>query len=346
MKTDKTTEICNRLRQQMMSGIFPPESRLPSQTALIKEFSASNITIQNVMKILGKQGYVDARGPCGTFVAETPPFLKRIALLSPQDEVEERSFFHCFINRGKKIATELGYDLEVFAGYEGWKKFEDYHRLVEQMESGLLAGIIFAANPYLLEKTPLMEYPDIPRVAFMEGRSYSNIDTVWVDYRQLIDKVLDYFCAIGRRRFAMICPQVDPEGYFGISTLERRGIEFSRHLIQGVGLACPSWADNVVRLMMALPEKERPDCLMIADDNLVWHTTSAFKDLEIKIPEDIAVVGHANFPLASDSALPIRRIGFNIDDCLRHCMNTIIARRQGEGVKNRYVLSPLFEDEM
>ena len=343
---DKTKDISNRLRQQIISGVFNPGSRLPSQAALIKDFSASNVTIQNVMKSLAKQGYIYTRGNSGTFVSENPPFLRRIALLSPQDEPHEASFFHCFIKRGKEVSKQLGCELELFAGYEGWKGFEDYQRLMEQMESGTLAGIIFAANPYVLKGTPLLEYPDIPRVAFMEGDNLSNIDSVWVDYRQLINRSLDYFRKQGRKRIGIICPQVNLESYFDFSVFDAKGIEFFPYLIQGVALTSPFWAENVVRLMMALPKKTRPDCLLIADDNLVWHATKALREMNLKVPEDIAVVGHANFPDPLDSALPIPRMGFDLDECLRHCINTILARRKGETAKKRHILPALFDSEM
>ncbi len=345
-KRDKTKKICNRLRQQIISGDFKPGARLPSQATLIKDFSASNVTIQNVMKALAKQGYVDARGNCGTFVSEKPPFLRRIALLSPQEERHEASFFRCFIKRGKEISKELGCELELFSGYEGWKGFEDYHRLVDQMKSGDLAGIIFAANPYILNGTPLVEYPDIPRVAFMEGGNFRNIDSVWVDYRQLIDKALDYFLELGRKRIGIICPQVNLEHYFDFSVFDTKGIKFFPHLIQAVALSTPFWAENVVRLMMTLPKKDRPDALLIADDNLVWHATKVLKEMNIKVPDDIAIIGHANFPEPLDSALPIRRMGFDLDECIRHCINTILARRKGEPVKKRYILPALFDSEM
>ena len=97
---------------------------------------------------------------------------------------------------------------------------------------------------------------------------------------------------------------------------------------------------------MALKGDDRPDGLVIHDDHLVEHAASGLLSSGVRIPEDLDVVAHANFPLISSPPLPIRRLGFDCVDLLRRCVAAIGSLRRGETPAMEQHLPALFEDEL
>jgi DNA-binding transcriptional regulator YhcF (GntR family) len=64
----KFLEIYTKIKEQIASGIYPPNSYLPHTTQLTKQYSVSISTISNAMKLLKKDGLVQRIKSKGTIV--------------------------------------------------------------------------------------------------------------------------------------------------------------------------------------------------------------------------------------------------------------------------------------
>jgi GntR family transcriptional regulator len=62
-------QIAERIRYQIVSGVYPPESQLPSEAALTKDFSASRVTIRQALAQLEETGFIYKKQGLGTFVS-------------------------------------------------------------------------------------------------------------------------------------------------------------------------------------------------------------------------------------------------------------------------------------
>lgn len=62
----KYIEIADILRQRIKEGSYPPDSLLPNQTELVKEFRVSRMTIKNAINILMMEGLVISKRGSGT----------------------------------------------------------------------------------------------------------------------------------------------------------------------------------------------------------------------------------------------------------------------------------------
>jgi DNA-binding LacI/PurR family transcriptional regulator len=58
-------------------------------------------------------------------------------------------------------------------------------------------------------------------------------------------------------------------------------------------------------------EGVRPDGLVITDDHLVKPVVDVVRALGIRVPQDLAIVSHWNYPLPYQSDVPIRLLGFD-----------------------------------
>ncbi|WP_327075436.1 GntR family transcriptional regulator [Kitasatospora purpeofusca] len=61
--------IAETLREQIRSGQLKPGDALPTQSALMREFGASSLTVQKAMALLKQDGWAISRPGKGAFVA-------------------------------------------------------------------------------------------------------------------------------------------------------------------------------------------------------------------------------------------------------------------------------------
>jgi DNA-binding GntR family transcriptional regulator len=71
----KWAQVAEVLKQRIADGVYPPDTQLPSQHALVEEFGIAPNTAQKVLTRLREQGFAYSVRGVGTFVASKPPSL-------------------------------------------------------------------------------------------------------------------------------------------------------------------------------------------------------------------------------------------------------------------------------
>jgi hypothetical protein len=127
---------------------------------------------------------------------------------------------------------------------------------------------------------------------------------------------------------------------------EKRGLAFSPHLMPCADLEYPKSAVNLTRLLLRPEAGGRPDALLITDDNLVDHALAGLVAEGLRVPDDVEVVAHCNFPCPLPSVLNVRRLGFDADAVLTACIRVIDQQRAGAAVPQRTPLLPMFAEEL
>lgn len=342
----KAPKICADLRQDIVSGRFAPGTQLPTRSELIARYGVSSVTIQSALSQLIGEGFVEAEGRRGTFVTECPPHLARFALLlpskRPNSPVEGNHFFRVICAAAEGYAKQAGYSIEIVEGVHGWRRYEHYERLTEDVVESRLSGLIFAGHPFLLEGTPILEHPGMPRIAVMENKYYPLVDAIWPDYADMIRKALEYFESVGRHKIAVLthCSFLGTEEILFCNKPE--SLTILPHWIQAVPLDKPRWASNLARLFFANGPQNGPDGLLIIDDNLVEPALDGLKASGVAVPDDVEVVAHANFPWLTGEALPVKRIGFDVDALFARCVEHILKCRRGQPVPESQTLEAKF----
>jgi DNA-binding LacI/PurR family transcriptional regulator len=104
-------------------------------------------------------------------------------------------------------------------------------------------------------------------------------------------------------------------------------------------------ARALAHLMVRRAQSDAPDGLVIADDNLLEYATAGIVDAGVRVPADLEVVAHCNFPWPTPSSLPVRRLGYDVRELLQDCLMSIDEQRQGLAAVERTV-QVKFEDEL
>src|SRR5690606_4094495 len=73
--------VIESLRTEIITGALEPGMRVPPRRELAERLSVSLLTVQQAVDRRARDGFVEARGRSGTFVAERPPHLMNYAIV-------------------------------------------------------------------------------------------------------------------------------------------------------------------------------------------------------------------------------------------------------------------------
>jgi DNA-binding LacI/PurR family transcriptional regulator len=165
-----------------------------------------------------------------------------------------------------------------------------------------------------------------------------------------LDRAFDYFASINRRRVAVLSHggwMFENGGNQLIhAALAKRKMKTRPYWLTCADLRVPQTARAILHGMFHAGQVARPDALFVQDDNLFEHATAGLTDAGVRAPGDVALVTHANFPLALTGTQPARRLGTDTHRVLKRCFESIDAQRRGESVPRDQVVGPLFEEEL
>ncbi len=304
--------------------------------------------MQRALELLRRDGFVESRGRQGTFVVDNPPHLARYAVVFLSAAAAfERNRFSTALDSEVRHLRHRRPDLHIaeYYGVEGHEDSEDYQRLVRDIRAQRIAGLIFTSNPYRVKGTPLLDELTMPRVALMDPEEDGEFPTIGLDMESFFMRALDDLQACGHKRIAFL----NPPGICAwreklLPLLQERQLETRPFWWQCVSQKIPEAARYATHLLMRC--EERPDALIISNDNLLEYGTAGLVAAGTRVPEELAVVAHCNFPYPTPSVLPVRRLGFDARCVLESCIESIDIQRSGEEVPSITTIQAIFEDEL
>ncbi len=341
----RTQEITADLKEKIISGKWVPGMRIPTRRQLCAKYVAGPITIQNIIAQFEEDGFLKSDGRNGTCVVKTPPHMVNVALVFPEEVTVNR-----FWNALSTVAREKRSDgLKIIQRFNirhnGWTDNPDQVGLISDILRKRLMGVFFASIPFLVENTPIVTEPGIPRCAIMTPKGYPDFSQIYPDAFSFQEKALGYLKSKGRKRIAVI-------GFPGISALNwlgkisEYGFKSGPYWIQGMNLLDTMPGYNLARLLFHDSIDERPDGLIITDDNLVESVTKGISESGVRFPKELDVIAHCNFPCIPPSSVPVVHLGYDAREFLEQALRFLRAMRM-EGAPP--VISPVkavFEGEL
>jgi hypothetical protein len=341
----KQLHIEQALRLRMVDGALRPGAQLPRRDDLQEEFKVSRDTIQRVFDQLLADGFIVANGRGGTFVVERPPHLCRFALVFPDPVAQWSRFWHALHREASALSQGGEREVVCFPDVAPHPDNRAFLQLQHDVRALRLAGIILASHPGDLVGSSILAEPRIPCVSIMSGPPLPGLPAIYPDLSSFIDRSLDWLAARGRRRVGVLTTP----GYANDrlrAALAKRGMGSDPRWFQGVEPAAAEWARNCVHLLMGAPAGQRPEALLITDDNLVEHAMAGVAAAGLRVPDDLDVVGHCNFPWPTPSMLPIRRLGYDAREVLGGCLALLADHRAGRQQRMETLVPARFEDEI
>jgi DNA-binding LacI/PurR family transcriptional regulator len=235
--------------------------------------------------------------------------------------------------------------IECFYDCGGHTDGEGYQRLVRDLIARRLAGLMFAFSPWPLDGQPPVEFPGVPRVAF--NAAENTLPSVGMNGKLLIERALDRFAQLGRRNVAFL---VTPGAHGKMlewfqAGIAARGMRSLPFWIYPVDPHATHWVRHAVHAILRSDPSLAPDALLVSDDHLAEPLADALESLDVRVPKDLEVISHWNFPNPYTRRQPIHLIGPDASELLTHWLDTIDLIRKGEKVTGREMLAPVFKEE-
>ena len=346
----KQDQIMASLRSEIVEGRIGPGEQLPTRIELERRFQVSNATLQRALDRLMREGFVYAKGTMGTFVAPRPPHLTHLGLVVPvrPTDLGYNRFFAALTAEACELERATGRRVTIYPGGSGQANHPDLARLVRHVQQHRVAGLIFAHTLEWYQGTSVLDEPGIVRVVIQESPQ-SGVPVVRLMRETLISKGLDALAAKGRHKLAIITIARDATDPNMVDRWTReaasRGMSMAPHWIQGANMETPASVVNLTRLLMFSGQTHRPDALMILDDNITEYAIAGLVAANIRVPDDLDVVVHCNFPYPTPTVLPVTRIGFDDTDVFRRCVSVIDLLLSGQQPPAVTEIAPIREQE-
>lgn len=326
----KQEEIQKRIIEFLVSGKWQPAERLPTRLELIKDFDASSVTIQRALDVLIADGFLRSDGCRGTFVSDYPPHLFCYGLVlngvAPGTEGQGKS--KALLDAAKILSKQRpNIRFKEYHNVLNAKDPATYQQLIEDIYFRRVAGLLFLNNPFEFDKTPVFADKSIPCAAFMSGSSSKkNLFALVNKDNEFFQKSIDFLCSKGCRKVALLLPDIYDE---------RTVVKFSQTFIElakptplkmlpygilSIAMTNSLLSQNIIKLLLSLPDDKKPDSLLIIDDNIVANIVSSLEKEKVNLPEELVVVAQTNFPNKPDCHSEIGLVGVDVFEGLQRAI--------------------------
>jgi len=325
----KYIEVANTIRTRIVEGRLQPGKQLPSQPHLIEEFDVSQPTIQKAITTLLEDGFLTSRRRVGVFVADNLPHLSNYAIilpssLNPSYPNFQSRFFESLTNASTAFnekSNESRQTKVIHIPSVDGAETSKFRKIADDLYHKRLAGVIIAGGPRALMNHSIFEETDIKPV-IITGEVVKGYSCVIVRSVEMRSRAYQRLKSAGRKRIALL--NITLGGY--------RPVGKSDDTYDGKTPIPPQWniavhenavdtVTNIVRLMLSVPPDQRPDGLIISDDNLAEYVFAAILASGVSVPDELSVISHANFPDIPRQLIPVDFIGFHAHEVLATAIN-------------------------
>lgn len=347
LKEKKWFRVADKVRRQIAEGILIPGEKLPKWDEFEESFGVSRITVHSAMKRLQHEGFVHAVRNRGTFVTERPPNLFHFALAFPWVPGDARwsQFFSTIASEALALEEQSEYRLIPYQEVSGHESSRGFGRLCEDIHNHRLTGVIFVGVMPRVMKMPVFFESGLPCVSVLSGSASPNIPHVRLDYDAFFDRAVQHLLSQGRRNVAVACSPDSLPRYE--AAMQRAGLPVRSYWSFPMDITNGDLAERLMHLLFREEKADRPDGLIIADDNIVAGALHGVQAAGVSTETGVSVVAHCNWPLQTPNMLSsVRRLGFDSRCLLRISLECILRQRETQSAPREICVSPLFEDEV
>ena len=343
-------KVLDLLRKHIVTGKMPPGERFPTRLEMRAKYKLAAETVQKIFNSLIQDGFATPRGMAGTFVSQTPPHLTSVGLVFAGLSANWSRFDTALFNEASSLEDGRNLKLRIYRKVHYPSNYVDHIRLLEDVAAWRVGGLIFINPPrpetikQILERAPTM-----PCVSIWDQPEFPHVAAVALGSK-FTTKAMEYFASRQRQRVAFLntWSPLDFAQQFDAALLaeaEAHGLTTQPQWMLQVHLDAAPSAQDITHLLFSNPE-DRPDAFFITDDNLVEHATRGLLAAGVRVPEDVEVVAHANFPWPTPSAVLAQRLGYDAREIIQNCLDVLARIRNHADVSAPTLIPARFAHEV
>jgi GntR family transcriptional regulator of arabinose operon len=347
--------ISDDIAARIESGQYPTGAMLPSEPRLAAEFGVSRGTLRQALASLRQGGYIDSIPGRGTLVrgprprvlesrrrvvglivpSVTRPALPEV-LMAIEDELHGRGYSLLVGTSGNTLEQEKG----------------RVHRILGEGVSGLIVlPIDGRPDPHAYQQLLDEHFPLMLIDRHIVGLS---IDAVLPDNVGGAFMAVSHLIELGHRRIAFI----SSDNLTTTSVLER--LQGYQHALRANDIpvepellftrlpAVPPEGtdedrviqDNARRIARFLSSRQLPTAVFALHDRIAISVLEAAGELRLRVPDDLAIVGFDDDPLAQKLRVPLTTIAQPRDQIGRTAARMIADRIEGRRTETARIVLP------
>jgi LacI family transcriptional regulator len=209
-------------------------------------------------------------------------------------------FFSSIIEKIEDILNEKGYNVIIAQSNESYnKECKSIDALLYTQVDGIIASM--ANETVKLDYYEKIKANNIPLILFDRGENDLNVDYVGIDDYLSSHLVIEHLVEQGCKRIAHIAgfnhTRIYKNRIRGYKdALEKFGVPVEDALIVESNLRIED-GRSIMKQLLELPK--RPDAVYAASDYAALGALQVLQENNIKVPEDMALVGFSNEPFTS-----------------------------------------------
>ena len=333
----KHQDIIHKLKQDIAERKFP-DGKLPSEAELCRRFAAARETVRRALRELVRQDLVVKRNGVGTFVTRRGARLSgRLGLLIP--DFAGAAYFVSLKTELERIARRVGYDI-VFASIEAAGVRDAataLRRKARELAVQRVEGVVFRplldrrADTANREVVRIFRNAGIPVVLvdsdIAAPGDRSDCDLVAVNNVNAGRRIAAHLLQCGHGHIAYLMPSrgLGPNTNWRNRLFGVAGEIALCGLSSGVTtLTCEP--ENLNALRKALDGANAPDAIVCGNDETAVRLLGSLRQLGRRVPEDVAVVGFDDIPMAATADPPLTTIRQPTGEIARTALRALFAR--------------------
>ena len=315
-------EVARQLREEILAGRYGREGRLPSEAQLVRRFGVSRPTVARAFALLGDEGLVERRAGSGTFAKpgrENSPTSNLLALLVP--DLGNTEIFQLICGEIASLARVHNYGL-VWGGSEQPRldpelSLKQTEELCRQFIARRVSGVFFAPYELVKEKEEanramavMLREAGIPVVLLDRDLTpfptRSDFELIGIDNVSGGYLLARHLLKLGCTRIHFVArplsaPTVDARIAGVREALGRQGIEPDRDWLHIGDLDDRKFVRSLTGIM-------RADAYICANDHTAARLMRELHKCNVRVPEDVRVVGFDDVKFATLVSPPLTTI--------------------------------------
>ena len=305
---NKKSNAVESLRGMIQSGELPPGQKLKNGIELAHDFGVSHLTMRRALRELELSGDIKIIHGRGIFVAERHIRKRKILIVRPgmaESAVPTHYLLPYFLQRCNELGVEVDEADLIFL------RHSPVAGTVRQLKDNQYTGILLACSGYNGTEPELQMFRRlnvpvlIPRGEESDskvtgfGVLKSDCRRAWVDGLKYLQE-----CGISRTGLILSLPRLSHQRMRGftleehLDLLKKHGMSNDKNMIEFVNIKDTSGlcskVEECLKKLMALPEP--PEAIYCFSDFIALYVYLAAQKMNLKIPEDLSVMGFCGYP--------------------------------------------------
>ncbi|MGC9326574.1 MAG: substrate-binding domain-containing protein [Candidatus Hinthialibacter sp.] len=304
LRVPKYVQLMLQLREQIENGALKHGDPLPTREKLMKEYDLSLSTVTRAISELERQGWLISRQGSGTFVVkkaenETEGETPAIGLLVPYSRPDLQPLI---VELAHEASEQNLHIIMMFSSDD--EEFElNQSRIL--LEKGVNSVIWFPVQPKKhVSVASLFRKNQIP--VFLGEKVADRFESPWIcvrsDYYGGARKALEYFADQDHQRIAYIGPKKTESDFGPINERWNAYKDFMKEKdwwnpddLVFASSVFKEWPVHVKRLEQQFQSSKAPTAILAFDDTIALEAVRGLQSIGIRIPQDVAVIGHGDY---------------------------------------------------